>query len=78
MPEIKGTAGEEIGRPGPWGEDRYQEPGKPVDESVRTPPGSVPNADKRTSTPVTRRDYETSRTASPSKDESESPAGDAG
>jgi hypothetical protein len=78
MGKSKGTAGEDIGRPGPWGEGRYQEPGQSVDESVRTPSGSVPDADKRPSTPVTRRDYESSDTASSSKDESESPGGDAG
>jgi hypothetical protein len=74
----KGTTGEDIGRPGPWGEGRYQEPGQSVDESVRTPPGSVPDADKRPSTPVTRDDYESAETASSPKDEPESPGGDAG
>jgi hypothetical protein len=78
MGKSEGTTGEDIGRPGPWGEGRYQEPGKSVDESVRTPPGKVPNADKRPSTPVTPKDYESSETASPSKDKSELPGGDAG
>ena len=79
MGNSEGTTGEEIGRPEPWGEGRYQMPGQSVYESVRTPPGTVPNADKRTSTPVTRKDYESSETASSSsKDESESPGGDAG
>jgi hypothetical protein len=78
MGKSKGTSGEDIGRPGPWGEGRYQEPGQSVDESVRTPPGSVPDADKRSSTPVTRRDYQSTETASPSKDKSELPGGDAG
>jgi hypothetical protein len=78
MGKSKGTTGEDIGRPGPWGEGRYQEPGQSVDESVRTPPGSVPDADKRSSTPVTRHDYEPSGTASPSQDDSESAGGDAG
>ena len=64
MAKSKGTNGEDIGRPGPWGEGRYQEPGQPVDESVRTPPGSVPNPDQRTSTPVTINDYEFSKTGS--------------
>ena len=78
MGKSEGKTGEDIGRPEPWGEGRYQKPGKSVDESVRTPPGSVPNADKRSSTPVTRKDYESSETASPSKDKSELPGGDAG
>jgi hypothetical protein len=78
MKKSEGTAGEDIGRPGPWGEGRYQEPGQSVDESVRTPPGSVPDAEKRPSTPVTRRDYESSETTSPPKGDSESPGGDAG
>jgi hypothetical protein len=78
MAKSKGTADEDIGRPGPWGEGRYQEPGRSVDESVRTPPGSVPDPDKRPSTPVTVHDYESSETASSSKDESDSPGGDAG
>ena len=78
MGKSEGTTGEDIGRPEPWGEGRYQEPGQSVDESVRTPPGSVPNADKRSSTPVTRKDYESSETASPSKGKSELPGGDAG
>jgi hypothetical protein len=73
----EGTTGEDIGRPGPWGEGRYQKPGQSVDESVRTPPGSVPDADKRSSTPVTRRDYESSGRASP-KGDSDSSGGDAG
>jgi hypothetical protein len=78
MGNSEGTTGEDVGRPGPWGEDRFQKPGQSVDESVRTPPGSAPNADKRSSTPVTRKDYESSETASPSKDKSELPGGDAG
>jgi hypothetical protein len=78
MGKTEGTTGEDIGRPGSWGEGRYQEPGQSVDESVRTPPGSAPNADKRSSTPVTRKDYESSETSSPSKGKSELPGGDAG
>lgn len=78
MGNSEGKTGEDIGRPGPWGEGRYQKPGQSVDESVRTPPGSAPNADKRSSTPVTRKDYESPETASPSKDKSELPGGDAG
>ncbi len=78
MKKSEGTSGEDIGRPGPWGEGRYQEPGQSVDVSVRTPPGTVPDADKRPSTPVTRNDYESSESPSHSKDESEPPGGDAG
>ena len=78
MGKSEGTTGEDIGRPEPWGEGRYQKPGQSVDESVPTPPGSAPNAGKRASTPVTRKDYESSETASPSKDKSELPGGDAG
>jgi hypothetical protein len=78
MGKSKGTTDEDIGRPGPWGEGRYQVPGQSVDESVRTPSGSVPGADKRPSTPVTLDDYESSETVSRSKDESELPGGDAG
>ena len=51
MGKSEGKTGEDIGRPEPWGEGRYQKPGQSVDDSVRTPPGSVPNADKRSSTP---------------------------
>jgi hypothetical protein len=74
----EGTTGEAIGRPEPWGEGRYQKPGQAVEESVRTPSGSVPNADKRASTPVTRKDYESPETATGSKDEAQMPGGDAG
>ena len=58
MEKNEATSDEDIGRPGPWREGRYQKPGQSVDDTVRTPPGSVPNADKRSSTPVTRHDYE--------------------
>jgi hypothetical protein len=72
MAKNTGTAGEDIGRPGPWGEDRYQQRGQPVDKSVRTPPAQQPNADKRGSTPVTQGDYESSETVSPPGKKSES------
>jgi hypothetical protein len=78
MGKSEGTSGEDIGRPGPWGEGRYQGPGQSVDDSVRTPAGGVPNADKRSSTPVTREDYESAATASAPVDNSELPGGDAG
>ena len=40
-------------------------------------PGT-PDADERPSTPVTRQDYESSKTGSASRGESELPGGDAG
>jgi hypothetical protein len=58
--KAKGTADEAIGRPGPWGENRYEKKDQPLDQSVITPPGTSPNEDKPASTPVTRRDYTTS------------------
>ena len=57
---VKGTEDEAIGRPGPWGENRYEKKDQPLDQSVLTPPGTSPNEDKPASTPVTRRDYATS------------------
>jgi hypothetical protein len=69
---------EDIGRPQPWSEGRYQKPGKPVEVSVRTPPGRVPDADKRTSTPVTRKDYESAESASPTKVKPDAPGDGAG
>jgi hypothetical protein len=74
MVKGNGSAGEDIGRPGPWGEGRYQQPGQSIDDSVRTPQGTVPNADKRPSTPVTRRDYESPETIGSTSE----PGGDAG
>jgi hypothetical protein len=68
--DAKGTSGEAIGRPGPWGENRYEKPGQPLDNSVLTPPGTSPNEDKPVSTPVTGRDY--------GKGDGEVPGGDAG
>ncbi len=74
MGKRDGTTGEDIGRPGPWGEGRYEKPGQSVDDSVRTPPGTVPNADKRPSRPVTRKDYESPETPGSTSE----PGGDAG
>jgi hypothetical protein len=56
--ESKGTSDEAIGRPKPWGEGRYQQPGKPVDDTVDTEakPEQQPEAPK--GVPVTRKDYE--------------------
>jgi hypothetical protein len=58
MAKDKATTDEDIGRPGPWREGRYQKPGDPPDQSVQTPPGTSPNPDTTVSTPVTRKDYE--------------------
>jgi hypothetical protein len=74
--EPAGPHDEDIGRPGPWGADRYQQPGRKVDQSVLTPPGTVPNPDLTKSTPVTRKDYENKGENHERK--SEPPGGDAG
>jgi hypothetical protein len=71
MADNKGTAGEDIGRPGPWGENRYQKPGESIDKSVRTPAGTVPGERPDISTPVTRKDYGIG-------DDDKAPGGDAG
>jgi hypothetical protein len=54
--KTEGSSGEDIGRPGVWGEGRYQQPGKPVDESVtKEPPAQPPKPDSK---PVSQKDYE--------------------
>jgi hypothetical protein len=58
MTERKRDSDEDIGRPGPWGEGRYRRKGQRIDQSVRTPAGTVPTHDTPVSTPVTREDYE--------------------
>jgi hypothetical protein len=77
MEKSEGSTDEDIGRPGPWKEGRYQEPGQSVDQSVKTPPGTSPNPDNRVSTPVTRKDYELPGTE-PGTDRESEPGGDAG
>jgi hypothetical protein len=72
--EPQGTSGEAIGRPGPWGENRYETKNQPLDQSVLTPPGTSPSVDKPESTPVTRRDY----LRGSDKSEDKTPGGDAG
>jgi hypothetical protein len=67
---------EDIGRPGPWGADRYQQPGSKPDQSVLTPPGTLPDGDKVVSTPVTRKDYEAAEEHGES--DPDPPGGDAG
>jgi hypothetical protein len=74
MAKGEGSTNEDIGRPGPWKEGRYQRPGQPVDETVQTPPGTSPSPDAPMSTPVTRKDYEFPGERS----KSEPPGGDAG
>jgi hypothetical protein len=79
--KAKGTEDEAIGRPGPWGENRYEKKNQPLDQSVLTPPGTSPTEDKPASTPVTRRDYSTSGsmgTGDSGKSENNAPGGDAG
>jgi hypothetical protein len=57
MAKSKGTSDEDIGRPKPWGEGRYQQPGKPVDVTVESPP-KVEQEPEPKGVPVTRKDYE--------------------
>jgi hypothetical protein len=58
MSKSQGSTDEAIGRPTPWGEGRYQQPGKSVDESVIKPPATDEGSSDIISTPVTRKDYE--------------------
>jgi hypothetical protein len=79
MSKSKGSADQDIGRPGPWGEGRYQREGDPAEVSVRTPPGTSPGQGTPTSTPVTRQDYESpGRLSGPADKKTEPPGGDAG
>jgi hypothetical protein len=74
-----GSTDQDIGRPGPWREGRYERQGDPIDESVRTPPGTSPSHDTPESTVVTRRDYLfPDQEPDPSEDTTEPPGGDAG
>jgi hypothetical protein len=52
-----GSSDESIGRPREWREGRYQQPGKPVDQSVNDPSQRIKKEDPR-DRPVTREDYE--------------------
>ena len=58
MSEPEGQGDEAIGRPKEWREGRYQQPGKPVDESVKKPPANADDEPDTVSTPVTQKDYE--------------------
>jgi hypothetical protein len=74
--QASGTNDEAIGRPGPWGENRYEKKDQPLDQSVLTPPRTPPTVDKPVSTPVTRRDYATESEGDEA--ENDMPGGDAG
>ena len=52
-----GSSDESIGRPAPWREGRYEKPGKPVGDSVKSG-GPAAESHDDISTPVTRKDYE--------------------
>ena len=78
MKQPKGTTDEAIGRPGPVREGRYQQKGQPLEQSVQSPPGSVPDPDKPVSTPVTRKDYEFPGEEAAKSGDAEPPGGDAG
>lgn len=54
--KAKGSSDEAIGRPKEWKEGRYQQAGKPVDETVTSEPEAEPPSPP--SAPVTRADYE--------------------
>ena len=77
MVNSEGSKDENIGRPGPWKEGRYQRPGQSVDQSVRTPAGTSPNPNKPTSTPTTRKDYDPDWDPA-TEAHSEPPGGDGG
>ena len=76
----EGTTDEDIGRPGPWREGRYQTRGQPLDQTVKTPPGTLPDSDAPVSTPVTRKDYEFAGEEAHTDEErgEDPPGGDAG
>jgi hypothetical protein len=77
MAGSEGSSNEDIGRPGPWKEGRYQRRGQSVDQTVQTPPGTPPSVDNPVSTTVTRKDYKFPDEES-SEDPLEPPGGDAG
>ncbi len=78
MPKGNESPDEDIGRPGPWGTNRYHQPGSREDESVLTPPGTVPGAPGPRVTAVTRKDYEWPDQAPGKENNREAPGGDAG
>jgi hypothetical protein len=56
--ESKGSSDEAIGRPKQWREGRYQQPGKPVEDTVETGTETPAVPDGSNGVPVTREDYE--------------------
>jgi hypothetical protein len=58
MTESKGSSDKAIGRPREWREGRYQQAGRPVDQSVKPSPETAEKPPDIISTPVTRKDYE--------------------
>jgi hypothetical protein len=54
----KGTSDEGIGRPKEWREGRYQQPGKPVDDTVETGTETPDVPAGSNGVPVTKEDYE--------------------
>jgi hypothetical protein len=46
MGNSEGSTDEDIGRPGPWKEGRYQRSGQSVDQPVHTPAENATNSDK--------------------------------
>jgi hypothetical protein len=58
MSESKGSSDKAIGRPKEWREGRYQQPGKPVDDSVDTGSTTPKVPAGSNGVPVTREDYE--------------------
>ena len=59
---------------GPWREGRYEKSGESVSQSVLTPGGKAATSEERSSTPVTRHDYEGDGT----QHSREPPGGDSG
>jgi hypothetical protein len=53
----KASSDQSIGRPKEWQEGRYQQGGKPVDQSVIKPAEEIEQPEDKEA-PVTRRDYE--------------------
>lgn len=77
MANNEGSSNEDIGRPGPWKEGRYQQPGQAPDQTVKSPAGTLPNPDATVSTPVTRKDYDPNWDPN-MEGNSEPPGGDGG
>lgn len=78
MGKDKGTTDEDIGRPGPWTEGRYQSTEQPLDQSVLTLPDTPEDPDKPASTPVTWRDYRFPSEQAGKDENTDGPGGDAG